>query len=368
MGRPRKMDPDSMRFRMGRLFNGLVNKFKLQSRAPTQRNALLMLPTELLQQISRELPLGDLVAFTLTHKTILHIVGHDPWRLLARDANEKRSFLALLERDLPDTWLCHCRLLLRRKADFRVNGSRSPRCQCEDDHIGYILQVYLTWPMINLVMKHHLLGEDHGLPVSTLSYAEVHHASKRYRSCSNYQFTLQAKIVAGEVLVGTTYQFARPSRYTLHVFSPCAHLKFFADCFRSSSRLDNGTPATSAACGLIHIKSWGSQCSPSYVGLRRCRFCATEYDISEDPEESGANIWIQVWQNLGSGYSPAEPKWAYATQLSHDRDNKEPLKFELGSIRTAYETNGERAELPQMRHTGPGVWERSPIRAALGLI
>lgn len=367
MGPPRKMDSYSMRSRMGRLFIGIVNRLKLQSHNPTQRNALLMLPTELLQQISCELPLVDLVAFTLTHKTILYVVGHEPWRLLARDADEKRSFLALLERDLPDTWLCHCQVILRRKAGIQVNNFRDPRCQCEDDHIRYILQVYLTWPMINLVMKHHLLGEDHGLPVSTLSYAENHHASKRYRSCPSYQFTMQAKIVAGEVLVRTTYQLALPSRDAVHMFSPCAHLNFYTDCFRSSSRLDKGMLSTFPACGF-HMKTWGSPCSPSYIGLRRCQYCATEYDISDDPVEGRASIRIQVWQNLGSGHSPAEPKWACATQSSWKLHNKEPLKLGLGSIRTAYETDCQQPEPPRMRHTGPGVWERSSIRAALGLI
>ncbi len=328
-----------------------------------------MLPIELLQQISRELPLVDLVAFTLAHKTIIDIVGRDPWRLLAKDPSETRSFLALLGRDPPIRWVCHCQLLLRRKGDLRVKGSRNPRCQCEVDRISYVLQVHVTWPMINLVMKQHLLGEGHGLPVSALSYAESHYASKRNRSSCDYQFTMQAKIVAGEVLVRTTYQFARPSGDDIHLFTPCAHLNFYADCFRSPTILAHGTLLP--ACGLIHKKTWGSQCSASYVDMRRCIYCATEYDISVDPEESGANIRIQVWQNLGSGYSPAEPKWAYATQLSHqpvEPDNKEPLEFELGSIRAAYETACEKPDPPQMRYTGPGIWERSPIRATLGLI
>lgn len=82
------------------------------------------------------------------------------------------------------------------------------------------------------------------------------------------------------------------------------------------------------------------------IGLKQCHFCPMEFTI--DLYCQGAEGYVLIattWKNFGSGRSLQDPKW-----WRHVRDHltngddlyqPEPFEFRPGSIRSAFETQGE---------------------------
>ncbi len=343
----------------------------LLRRQKQQWHPLLALPVELLQQIAGYLALRDEVSFSLAHKSVCHAVGNLSWRLLTQNLDEKRAFLASLERDLPGLWFCPCSAVLRPKARYVTpRGFSYWRCDCDQAFIHYCAMVELNWPLIKLVKKRYLLGGDHGLPISNLAYRQRYHgfksAVKGDINEADHEFTIQGRIVSGDVLIKTTYQFKSSLDIEERTcFRPCYHLRLEST---ADSELSLFEFLTSKPVALITYRQNQIFASRGHRAnhvshLKRCQHCATEYIVTAELSKQVVTVLIQVWQNLGSADSPDEEKWIYATGKDLIFYLGEPFTHsQLGSIRSGYENAGGILEPTPMHKTGPGRWYMPSIR------
>ena len=86
-------------------------------------------------------------------------------------------------------------------------------------------------------------------------------------------------------------------------------------------------------CRQNHLLSAQKFCASCFPCIRRCKFCAIEYDFKATLSSGQPQFLIEVWANLGYGQSPEDLKW----KLPGAHGHQERLNFEPGSIRTKYE-------------------------------
>ena len=285
------------------------------------------LPTEVIQQIVSYLPVASQAALALTNKTLLSITGTWAWKQLANSYYyiERIDFLLLLERDdCARYWLCRdCAVLHHKEAHFR-------KCPAFENGLINWWETNLRWAHIYLIMQRHFYGKDFGLPIEVLSENRIFPEAAFRSGCR--QIIKHRKIIGDEVLIkarliidasfyAEDYTFIRVyghlSSRPIIVFG---HHKEFRELI---------------LCRLKHLRSAQKFCASCTPILRRCKYCAIEYDFPIRSLLKELKLEIDVWANLGSGRDRNDPKWSILNNSGFPED--QPLKYELGSIRAKYE-------------------------------
>ena len=289
----------------------------------------LRLPWELLQLIALKLPLQYQASLALTSKALNHILGSSSWKLLEdkRRRTNRTEFLDLLERDLcAELWHCPFCSMFHRKANVISGVCGHRRCDASLKRFFGGMDLSLSWSHLYLVKERHLRGGDFGLPIDTLS--------KDYEISSGTicRFSMRGKIVQDEVIVKAcfvTKGFADEGKFSLFI---CCHL--CALNLASGEDVIDKDFLNVLRCRQSH--SWSSKkfcpyCAPR---LRKCEYCAIEYDFKAF--KSALRTWLhfEVWANLGSGQSILDSKWVLPIMNSKELHSH----FELGSIRSKYES------------------------------
>lgn len=295
---------------------------------------LLGLPPELVLQIADFLPTTSTASFALCNKKFAAWLGRKSWKLLSEmDDKHRIHFLSILSRDLPRHHACHGCIRLHlsssipHPADF--NAPRYPHsCIPKINGVSYAYEgvtyisrfdsLYkLRFPHIQLALKQHHHGLDHGISLGELSHTDI-----RFTGRHVSLFSVDARIASDE-LVMRSQEWVLWSQLPLEnllsgklLYTLCPHLtngRVFYDSLTTllQCRLGHGAADNGCAC----------------MGLHRCRWCPMEYQIDVvDLKEQGTAICATKWTNFGAGRSAR---------------NRMPHNRQLGSIRSSYESQEE---------------------------
>ena len=176
-------------------------------------------------------------------------------------------------------------------------------------------------------MQRHRRGGDYGIPVETVS--KIHNIDKHCKAGEVKEFSLQGKVVEDGLLIKASiifYASTDPKESRLNI---CDHLRLPRVLHLSQ---DQEEFSRILPCRLSHLGLSQQFCADCVPRLRRCAYCAIEYDFAAVHASGQAQLYLEVWANLGKGESPQDPKW------TNPRSGQiaQPLHFELGSIRAKY--------------------------------
>jgi hypothetical protein len=307
---------------------------------------LLDLPPEIILRIAAFLPMTSTASFALCNKRSAAQLGSRPWNLLSGLESEDRiHFLSILSRDLPRHHACHgcIRLHLSSSTPQPANINAPPqpgscipasaRGGYSEDGLVFIPNYYspyrLRFPHVQLALKQHHHGLDHGISLSDLSHTDI-----QFIQGSVFLFSVDARIASDEMVVRSqewviSSQHPREhflSRTLIH--GVCQHLMTYNadfdldDSFSSLIRCRLGHGATDDDCACMR--------------LHQCPSCPMEYQIDVvDFEERGTAFCATKWLNLGAGLTTRDSNWRGHNLLPHDYV---PHNLPLGSIRSSYES------------------------------
>ena len=298
------------------------------------------LPVIIIQRIAGELPLSSQTALALVNRSLNNTIGSLSWLKLSADrlSEEYQTFLKLLARDLyANHWLCErCCTLHCKAGGLKMNYFAMLRVcpYAETSVLGRLGTLY--WAQVYLVMERHRHGGAHGLPIEALSQ-NIIRKLKDPRNGQEYSqhVTQQGKISNGELLVRIRLRMDDAPITNASTIRICQHM---GGDLRSETASDKEFEMV-MKCRLSHYKSWKGHCLFCRPQIRRCTWCAIEYDFSMRMSiRRRLRLDLVVWANLGTGRDPAEAKWRLPqTLLSGRFRSLAPLDFECGLIRKRFD-------------------------------
>ncbi|KAI6712580.1 hypothetical protein JHW43_004898 [Diplocarpon mali] len=307
---------------------------------------LLDLPPELILRIAYFLPTTSTALFSLCCKRLASQLSSSTWNLLSNLESEDRiQFLTILSRDLPRYYACHGCIHLHLSssdalpADLFAPASSSScipasaRGGHSEDGVvrisNYSSPYSLRFSHVQLALKRHHHGPEHGISLSDLSHTDI-----KVMGGSTFLFSVEARIVSDEVVV-RSQEWVLTSEHPTQDFGSrsithnvCQHLLTYNAEFQLNDDLTR-----LMRCRSSHRPAdAGCAC----MGLQQCASCPMEYQIDfVDLERIGTAFCATKWSNLGPGLTTLDSKWR-GHNLSQDEYVLHNLP--LGSIRSAYES------------------------------
>jgi hypothetical protein len=185
---------------------------------------LLDLPPEIILQIAAFLPTSSAASLALCNKRSAAHLGSRPWNLLSSLEPEDRiQFLSILSQDLPRHHVCHgcIRLHLSSSTPLPANINVPPQpasCIPASDRGGYsedglfrisnyFFPYRLRFPHVQLALKQHHHGLDHGISLSDLSHTDI-----QVVHGTVYLFSVDARIACKEMVV-RSQEWVIPSQH-----------------------------------------------------------------------------------------------------------------------------------------------------------
>lgn len=299
------------------------------------------LPVELLQAIAACLPLSAAASFALCNKYICYVVGHQYWHHLRSQPLEYERFLGLLEKDMPNHWLCFPCLRFHLKPKFhpsyQYNHAKPGwRCPQSSDHLASSKHAPYSWPlfwisnlMVRMAMNRHLFGSKHGKPLDIF----FNQHPRDYFQGGWGEISSKACIVANELYVRCQYCIAIPSSKDFGYIRPydiCPHI---------GSKDPKNPTGPIIKCLLNHRNTAScEQCRD----LIQCRFCVTEFQIQISRfGATGHVLEITYWKNLGAGRRSDDPIWVQHLGIPGTCD-LHAVKFSPGSIRSKFDSGNHK--------------------------
>jgi hypothetical protein len=274
---------------------------------PDEPSLLYMLPGELLQMISDFLPVSSASCLILCSRELLGTLGNRSWHLLRSEDQvvQRKHFLAVLERDLPDRQLCHhCSLFHPVEQDKGPNTEWTPRrvpeCVRRNGFVFITTSFKIRFEHAQLLMNQYRFGRAYNLQM--LSNTDLMSLQDTRREIVTW-----AEIVAGELLIRMTTKLCLHCTWDIQfiqsrILTPCHHLDRYEILWET------------ILCRVSHADN--EPCKDC-AKWKSCRGCATWFlvDISEH-ENSDIEIRIDVNKYLGPCETPFDPKWRNQTDPS----------------------------------------------------
>ena len=318
----------------------------------TERVDFDALPSELLFIIASHMSLVDKASFSLSRRSLLSTLGtqHFPPLRLDKDNNNKdrETFLLRLAKDLPALFLCfNCCFLHHRDAVSPPGPALWSRriLQCLDrgPYLGKLwscVKVHrhrsnyvFAFPHLQLAIKRHYYGPDHGISTESLSLTEVQISDEitkqdqittllaiEARICREPP-SLVLRIQQQAVVDSTDYDdiLRRLSFVTL-----CYHITFDAPEVAQQIRRQLSIPL---------IRSERRSCRQ----LFKCRHCHTEFQLSlQDLEGKALAVVFTKWLDLGTGSTPSDLRWA--AHNGAGSISQPAVLLEAGGLRERFES------------------------------
>ena len=266
---------------------------------------LFTLPPEILQHISNFLPLNSVVSLLLCTRKYLWLLGDQALHSLrsAHQIPERKLFLTLLEKDLPDWLLCHhCTLFHPVPQD---DGHGKVRYYYkEPDYVRASGLVYITiefnirYEHAQLLMNHYRFGRAYQINLKRMSDNLT-----MTRGDTNIKNEIWSRIVVGELLVRVKSKMRLSSSSDLdsvrfRIPEICPHLRgLYQKRYRQPTMLCPPCRAGMLPC---------VECSKR----KSCQKCSTWFQVTgRELEKSRTEIQIDVWRYLGTCETPFDAKW-----------------------------------------------------------
>ncbi|KAE8323073.1 hypothetical protein BDV39DRAFT_196183 [Aspergillus sergii] len=265
------------------------------------------LPTELVCMIANNLTSCDRVCLALCNNRLLSVLGNGPQ--LALENEFQATFLTRLSQDLPEHIHCHVCSVLHRRKHIPPPGPAFWPSRCLANHKGlfnpWSFPFSIPWSSLyrfehihlQLAMKRHHCGPEHGVSTDSLAYVEIQ--------------LLQNSITS---LVSFDVQIVRAS-------SLCLRIQTWILAKELPSKLvEEKWICVHISMGEPHIfeivrAAWyaAMESSPGrrpVLDTHRCVACGLEYQIDTTTcGTAGIALIVTKWLDLGPGLDPTDARW-----------------------------------------------------------
>ena len=305
---------------------------------------LTALPLEILHLIISHLSPADTACLALCNHFLLVVLGKHKLSVLRE--GDRASFLITLTRDLPRHFYHHecSRLHLRDHITPPWSDSQPLKCprytrewaemefwysfRTQPGYSSYLLH----FSHVQLAMKRHRHGSEHGISTDLLSYVEVHIAGKK--KDPKRMTTLVS--VEARISVKTTSLCLRIQQWVFLRTDDPAELFTWNNFLGICEHLH-----TPAAISQLARSELGARCTnaqiPISTSVKKCRHCNTDFQIEiRRLIGEGLALVITKWLDLGSGLTPMDIKWAYYRTI--DRSPEIDESQIPGDVRLLFES------------------------------
>jgi hypothetical protein len=246
-----------------------------------------------------------------------------------------------LAKDLPRYFVCHVCCLLHLSSGVPPPGPTESRlyphnflyCVWYDNRFSHRLPCspyILKFAHVQLAIKRHHYGLDHGVSLDAFSHTEVEESHYEEFS-TTVLLSVDARIASDELLMRSQQWIVLPTNKRDRLLSNI--LPVSTICTHITGHREGGK-----VWGLI--KSWldrfdGKQTCSTAAGTLQCQYCYMDFEIDiRDLGERGTALVFTRWINLGAGLNPSDSKWqGHHIKYNHDH----PTSLNPGSIRSSFE-------------------------------
>ena len=336
---------------------GLWSVARLSKKRTSQTAKIFILPAEILEIIADMLPISLSAAFSVCSRRLWRLLGAGILHYLKSvDGNvDKKDFLRLLERDLPNYLYCHHCIILHP-----VSRKDKPMCWRNDGEAVCVRKsgairlngdFYICFHHVQLIMKNYRLGKDYGRPLKQLS----RHWRSRYHGDPNTR--IWGEICNGKLVVRISKSLN--SRFNLvtpgnvdHVAtclydSICPHQDFdHKFCKRRFG-------------GITHLWCVAHDrelpCGECCSGRKCCRECLTLYEIKEVQRGyQKVELEVEIWNCLGPCESPWDPQWRQRVDMmTLFSEEEENMNLGSASYNRTFNVVGSETTEFDCTETGP---------------
>lgn len=279
---------------------------KTKTQAQEHKTNFAMLPPEILLLISDFLPVSSTVSFALCSRRVLWLLGDKAFRCLRStdQTQERKLFLTLLEKDLPDWLLCHYCIRFHpvRPDDGpekRWRYLNEPECIRANGVVHILIGFDIQYHHVQLPMNNYRFGRAHQINLERLCYK----ASNTIGN-ANIETKIWGCIVLGELCMQANAKLRLSSPADInpikcYIPKICPHSRGFEQ---------------------RKFEFQNTFCQPCYAGrvpcvdcskLRSCQKCSTWFLVSgKEFGNQGIELQIDIWRHFGSCETPSDSKWS----------------------------------------------------------
>jgi hypothetical protein len=314
----------------------------------TQESKLLKkLPLELFLHVLNYLPGSSALSLSLSCKQVrVLIVTYCIDRIIGADIP---TFLALLERDLPDQVACsECERLHSMENSMRYipHGlqeeiKRLPNCVSADGdtRTSSFVDGNFSTIVFRMVMKSH--AQDSKWTPQLLKTLSRNFAKEEDEytkvSKTEYRIVESSLLMRTQITFLTTawWHFPIPKKEAIE-FSICSHLNFQSDAFNTeSAKVTSCYPVQDSIVWTTQFAHLMGEARHESSEIQRCRYCRTEFQIYIRHDGPHAKMRHTVWKDLGAG--PQDEKWKRHIRQVGDRKVPSRIRFVPGEVSSAFE-------------------------------
>ena len=309
------------------------------------------LPVDILQCITDFLPLDSAACLILSKKELASAMGDRIWPALHANSWPRIKFLQTMQRDWKEwviCWSCEKLHPLKKCPSLKtgIGSAGEPPCTMAAGVVDLMTGHMLRWRHAHMIMRLNKQNPmDHSW-IRALSGVLFDAGNVPYAYC-------RGRIANGHLLIKVEYRILlRENEDIDHVqmLSPhiCPH-------WNSVDRNNNlkRTLQRMLGCSILHETTEPCVLCNSII---ECSWCATEFVMSVlkcDWPLYDRALYITAWKDFSACDSPFDPSWRTHCRLTRRLPSslpREPVRFEPGSIRKAYEEVG----YPKRSHDGIG--------------
>lgn len=323
---------------------------------------LVDLLPELIILLAEFLSPAEEACLALCNRRFSHILGPRAWHALKiLDSKDCLEFLSLWAADLPHLFPCHICVQFHRCSyvkwpQFNYSNSTLQDINLQDINVRNFYPRYFNPHYINhcihkageyrplttgsfsvdfahvqLVMKRHYYGSNHGIPLDAFFHTEVEERSDLKLVTL---LSVDATIVANELLVRSQLWMMLPRHrcqefLTIYVF----HLFCYHFCISAEGHEIASDQIRSA---LEQLDKYGS----CRLETQQCPECFMDFTLEAfNFKHGGIAFWATRWINLGSGIDPGDDRWRSHLSRSSRSPGAINRPPDMGSTRASFESN-----------------------------
>lgn len=274
------------------------------------RNPLLDLPHELILSITDHLEQDSKVLLALSCKRLFVLLTTHCGLSFGTDVALRTNFLRYLGIDHPEFLTCRVcgwMFLWRKQRGISYQCPRTMRHPRElrDSAASVVVCpwsfVYMKQELLDLVLRAHRRGPQHGLPISFLSSnAPVHPEftlKTLHPTVGNLRMGTQARIVDGELMLLS---------FWVMELNSADHVRLEMRAFNTALCWHRREHVTMVWWQQVaEMLMWKD--TAEYFVTHQCPFCASDYKLHVKKLGQGRlSVDLRVWRNFGNGCSDTE--------------------------------------------------------------
>ena len=269
--------------------------------------SLLTLPVEILQYIRDLLPLDSAACFIICNRSLLRILGSKTLHFLKEEDHvwERRRFLIMLEKELPDWQLCHpCSRFhpvdMNSRPQSLWGEDDEPKCVQLSGYANIDAFFKVRFQHVQLIMNRYRFGLPYVNDLKRLNY-NYHESAPD----SHVESTVTAIIEDSGLVMQVTSSLHLPNGWNKRlIFTRLPYV-----CRHNVACWLTRDPTLLETLQCCRSHGDGQLCAECR-GWQRCEFCTTFFLVRvRESRDSGTNIAVEVRRCFGPCKDPFDPNW-----------------------------------------------------------